>query len=60
MRSAPTTRFIWTGTGFYNNEPFYQEFPRSELPQRFCTDAGFDADDFFQATMPRFTYVSED
>ena len=24
-----------------------------------CTDAGFAEQDFFQATMPRFTYVSE-
>jgi ubiquinone/menaquinone biosynthesis C-methylase UbiE len=44
--------------GFYNNEPFYKEF-RDLSYQRVCTDAGFEADDFFQATMPRFTYVSE-
>jgi ubiquinone/menaquinone biosynthesis C-methylase UbiE len=44
--------------GFYNNEPFYKEF-RDLSYQRLCTDSGFEADDFFQATMPRFTYVSE-
>jgi hypothetical protein len=44
--------------GFYNNEPFYKEF-RDLSYQRLCTDTGFEADDFFQATMPRFTYVSE-
>ena len=44
--------------GFYNNEPFYKEF-RDLSYQSLCTDAGFDAAHFFQATMPRFTYVSE-
>jgi len=43
---------------FYNNEPFYKEF-RDLSYSALCTDAGFSADDFFQATMPRFTYVSE-
>ena len=44
--------------GFYINETFYKEF-RDLSYQRLCTDTGFEADDFFQATMPRFTYVSE-
>ena len=43
---------------FYNNEPFYKEF-RDLSYSALCTDAGFSAEDFFQATMPRFTYVSE-
>ena len=43
---------------FYNNEPFYKEF-RDLSYSDLCTDAGFSAEDFFQATMPRFTYVSE-
>jgi len=43
---------------FYNNEPFYKEF-RDLSYTGLCTYAGFAADDFFQATMPRFTYVSE-
>tara|TARA_X000000950_G_scaffold284514_1_gene387814 strand:- start:68 stop:1237 length:1170 start_codon:yes stop_codon:yes gene_type:complete len=43
---------------FYNNEPFYKEF-RDLSYAGLCTDAGFSASDFFQATMPRFTYVSE-
>ena len=43
---------------FYNNEPFYKDF-RDLSYQGLCTGAGFTDDDFFQATMPRYTYVSE-
>ncbi|MBL6699651.1 MAG: class I SAM-dependent methyltransferase [Luminiphilus sp.] len=43
---------------FYNNEPFYKEF-RDLSYSALCTDAGFPTENFFQATMPRFTYVSE-
>jgi len=42
--------------GFYNNEPFYKNF-RDLSYQKLCTDAGFLTTDFFQATLPRFTYV---
>ena len=44
---------------FYNNEPFYKDF-RDLSYQGLCTDAGFTDEDFFQATMPRYTYVSEE
>jgi len=43
---------------FYNNEPFYKDF-RDLSYSGLCSDAGFAKQDFFQATMPRFTYVSE-
>ena len=43
---------------FYNNEPFYKDFRDLSYPG-LCSDAGFAEQDFFQATMPRFTYVSE-
>ena len=43
---------------FYNNEPFYKGF-RDLSYSGLCADAGFSAEEFFQATMPRFTYVSE-
>ena len=43
---------------FYNNEPFYKDFRDLSYPT-LCSDAGFADQDFFQATMPRFTYVSE-
>ena len=43
---------------FYNNEPFYKDF-RDLSYSGLCSDAGFAEQDFFQATMPRCTYVSE-
>ena len=43
---------------FYNNEPFYKDFRDLSYPN-LCSDAGFAEDEFFQATMPRYTYVSE-
>ena len=43
---------------FYNNEPFYKDF-RDLSYSGLCSDAGFAEEDFFQATMPRFTYVNE-
>ena len=43
---------------FYNNEPFYKDF-RDLSYQGLCADAGFTDAEFFQATMPRYTYVSE-
>ena len=43
---------------FYNNEPFYKDF-RDLSYSGLCSDAGFAEQDFFQATMPRFTYVNE-
>ena len=43
---------------FYNNEPFYKDFRDLSYPA-LCSDAGFPKDKFFQATMPRYTYVSE-
>ena len=44
---------------FYNNEPFYKAFRDLSYPG-LCRDAGFAEESFFQATMPRYTYVSED
>ena len=43
---------------FYNNEPFYKAFRDLSYPG-LCRDAGFTEQGFFQATMPRYTYVSE-
>ena len=43
---------------FYNNEPFYKDF-RDLSYLGLCSGAGFAKQDFFEATMPRFTYVSE-
>ena len=44
---------------FYNNEPFYKTF-RDQDYRSLCTDAGFNADDFVEATLPRYTFVGEE
>ncbi len=44
---------------YYNNEPYYKNF-RDQDYQELCTRAGFSAETFFQAVMPRYTYVEED
>ena len=43
---------------YYNNEPFYKNF-RDQDYRALVTGAGFRADDFFEAVMPRYTYVDE-
>lgn len=43
---------------FYNNEPFYKTF-RDQDYRQLCTDAGFAAEGFLQATLPRYTFVGE-
>ena len=55
---SPYDAFYLDWDCFYNNEPFYKDF-RDLSYQGLCTDAGFTDADFFQATMPRYTYVSE-
>lgn len=44
---------------YYNNEPFYGTFRRQDY-RKLLTDAGFGADEFMEATMPRYTFVGED
>ncbi len=44
---------------YYNNEPFYKPF-RDQDYQELVTSAGFNAEDFVEATMPRYTFVSEE
>lgn len=55
---APYDQFYLDWDSYYNSEPFYKNF-RDQDYQQLCTDAGFDRDRFFQAVMPRFTYVEE-
>ena len=55
---TPYDAFYLDWDCFYNNEPFYKGF-RDLSYQGLCRDAGFANEDFFQATMPRYTYVSE-
>ncbi len=44
---------------YYNNEPFYGTFRRQDYC-KLLTDAGFGADEFMEATMPRYTFVGEE
>ncbi len=41
---------------YYNNEPFYKGF-RDQDYRSLCTTAGFAEDAFYEAIMPRYTYV---
>ncbi len=43
---------------YYNNEPFYKGF-RDQPYRELCRAAGFAEDQFFEAVMPRYTYVDE-
>ena len=56
---APYDAFYLDWDCFYNNEPFYKGFRDLSYPG-LCREAGFSEDLFFQATLPRFTYVEED
>lgn len=53
---APFDCFYLDWDSYYNNEPFYKGF-RDQDYKSLCTDAGFAGGDFFEAIMPRFTYV---
>ncbi|MEM6575867.1 MAG: class I SAM-dependent methyltransferase [Pseudomonadota bacterium] len=44
---------------YYNNEPFYKPF-RDQDYRELTTKGGFAPDRFFEAVMPRQTYVSEE
>ncbi|MEM9530040.1 MAG: class I SAM-dependent methyltransferase [Pseudomonadota bacterium] len=44
---------------YYNNEPFYKPF-RDQNYQQLVVDAGFSADSYLQATLPRYTFVGEE
>lgn len=43
---------------YYNNEPYYGTFRKQDYRQ-LLIDAGFAADDFIEATMPRYTFIGE-
>lgn len=56
-RLQPYDRFYLDWDCYYNKEPFYKPF-RDQDFVRLCTDAGFAADRFIEAVMPRYTYNS--
>ncbi len=51
-------QFYLDWDSYYNNEPFYKNF-RDQDYRELCSSAGFAADDYFEAVMPRYTYVPE-
>ncbi len=55
---SPFDQFYLDWDGYYNNEPFYKNF-RDQDYRELCRHAGFADDDFFEAVMPRYTYVPE-
>ena len=55
---TPYDAFYLDWDCYYNNEPFYKNF-RDQSYRRLCANAGFSDDAFFEAVMPRYTYVEE-
>ena len=55
---TPYDAFYLDWDCYYNNEPFYKGF-RDHHYIDLCTSAGFAEDQFFEAVMPRYTYVTE-
>lgn len=55
-RMEPYDRFYLDWDCFYNKEPFYKPF-RDQDYRKLCTDAGFSADRFLEAVMPRYQYT---
>ncbi len=56
---APFDAFYLDWDGYYNNEPFYKNF-RDQDYRELCSSAGFSTESFFEAVMPRYTYVPEE
>ena len=52
-------QFYLDWDSYYNNEPFYKNF-RDQDYRELCSSAGFDDADYFEAVMPRYTYVPEE
>ena len=51
--------FYMNWDSHYNNEPFYATF-RAQDYRQLLVDAGFDAEHYVEATMPRYTFVGEE
>ena len=55
----PFDQFYLDWDSYYNNEPFYKNF-RDQDYRSLCEQAGFARDAWFEAVMPRYTYVAEE
>jgi ubiquinone/menaquinone biosynthesis C-methylase UbiE len=59
MNAMPSyENFYMNWDTFYNNEPYYGTFRKQDYKQ-LLIDAGFNAGDFVEATMPRYTFIGE-
>lgn len=56
--TQPYDSFYLDWDSYYNNEPFYKAF-RDQVPVDLVAEAGFDRDQYFEAVMPRYTYVED-
>lgn len=60
MNAMPNyENFCMNWDTYYNNEPYYGTFRRQDY-QQLLIDAGFSADQFVEATMPRYTFIGEE
>ena len=50
--------FYLNWDSYYNNEPYFKPFREQEYVD-LCTGGGFEADRFFEATLPRYTFIDE-
>ena len=50
--------FYLNWDSYYNNEPYFKPFRDQEYID-LCTQGGFGADSFFEATLPRYTFMEE-
>ena len=57
-RMEPYDRFYLDWDSYYNKEPWYKPF-RDQDFHKLCTAAGFGAERFIEAVVPRYTYTPE-
>ncbi len=56
-RMDPYDQFYLDWDSYYNKEPWYKPFRDQDFRQ-LCTSAGFAAEHFLEAVVPRYTYTS--
>lgn len=59
MNAMPVyENFYMNWDTYYNNEPYYGTF-RKQNYRELLSNAGFDEDNFIEATLPRYTFVGD-
>ena len=56
---SPYDQFYLDWDSFYNMEPYYRTF-RDQHPERLVAAGGFDGADYFQFTVPQYSYMDEE